>query len=207
MPAGQDERSGGGRAPTAGQSGQRELRAWAHPLRLRILSLLTGAAMSAAEVARELGTTQANASYHLRQLEAAGPLRVVEEVAVRGGRAKRYRHVPEEFDDAPVAEQSSRVAISEVTWRALTVELSRRAPLSSHAAPASQLVADAELWVDEADWHAAVRDVHAAMRRLHERARPPRSGGTVRVSATVALFQMRLDEPERPAPAHHHEVR
>ncbi|WP_268815939.1 helix-turn-helix domain-containing protein [Amycolatopsis alkalitolerans] len=37
----------------------------AHPLRLRLLSLLTGASLSAAEAARELGETQANVSYHL----------------------------------------------------------------------------------------------------------------------------------------------
>ena len=48
------------------------LRARAHPLRLQILSLLTGAELSAAEVGRELGTTQANASYHLRVLAKVG---------------------------------------------------------------------------------------------------------------------------------------
>src|ERR1700679_2222186 len=47
------------------------LRARAHPLRLRMLSLLTGAAMSAAELGRELGVSQALASYHLRQLAHA----------------------------------------------------------------------------------------------------------------------------------------
>ena len=51
-----------------------ELRALAHPVRLQILSLLTGAELSAAEVARELGLTHANASYHLRTLHAAGEL-------------------------------------------------------------------------------------------------------------------------------------
>lgn len=45
------------------------LRALAHPLRLRLLSLLTGAAMSAAQVAREVGGTHANASYHAIGLE------------------------------------------------------------------------------------------------------------------------------------------
>ena len=70
------------------------LRAFAHPFRLRVLSLLTGAAMSAAEVARELGTTQANASYHLRRLHAVGLLEVAEEVSIRGGKARRYRHDP-----------------------------------------------------------------------------------------------------------------
>src|SRR6187549_612915 len=54
------------------RSGVRRLRATAHPLRLEMLSLLTGAALSAAEVARELGVTQANASYHLRLLHRAG---------------------------------------------------------------------------------------------------------------------------------------
>ncbi|SFH21145.1 Helix-turn-helix domain-containing protein [Amycolatopsis regifaucium] len=78
------------------------LRVLAHPVRLRILSLLTGAAMSAAEAARELGETQANVSYHLRRLHEAGLLDVAEEVRIRGGLAKRYRHDPESgtrFDD------------------------------------------------------------------------------------------------------------
>ncbi|TLF25906.1 helix-turn-helix domain-containing protein, partial [Microbacterium sp. 5K110] len=69
-----------------------DLRATAHPLRLRLLSLLTGAALSAAEAGRELGVSQAAASYHLRVLERAGLIRVVEVVRLRGGDAKRYRH-------------------------------------------------------------------------------------------------------------------
>ena len=65
------------------------LRAMAHPLRLRMLSLLTGAELSAAEVARELGVTHANASYHLRVLLDAGELEVAGEEKIRGGVAKR----------------------------------------------------------------------------------------------------------------------
>ena len=68
------------------------MRATAHPLRLRILSLLTGAEMSAAEVARELEVTHANASYHLRLLADAGLLVEAGEEKIRGGVAKRYRH-------------------------------------------------------------------------------------------------------------------
>ena len=44
----------------------------AHPVRLRMLSLLTGASLTAADIARELGLTHANASYHLRNLLTAG---------------------------------------------------------------------------------------------------------------------------------------
>ena len=56
-----------------------------------MLSLLTGAELSAAEVARELGITQANASYHLRLLRDAGLLEEAGEEKVNGGTAKRYR--------------------------------------------------------------------------------------------------------------------
>ena len=68
------------------------LRATAHPVRLRILSLLTAEAMSAAEVARALDLTHANASYHLRQLHAVGALVMESEEKIRGGVAKRYRY-------------------------------------------------------------------------------------------------------------------
>ena len=61
------------------------LRATAHPLRLQILSMLTGTAMSAAELARELGTSQANASYHLRVLAQAGEVVPDGEESIRGG--------------------------------------------------------------------------------------------------------------------------
>ena len=67
------------------------LRAMAHPLRLRMLSLLTGAELSAAEVARELGITHANASYHLRVLLDAGELEVAGEEKIRGGVASGCR--------------------------------------------------------------------------------------------------------------------
>ena len=61
-------------------------------MRLRILSLLTGADLTAADVARELGLTHANASYHLRFLLDAGEIVVQRQETIRGGRARRYRH-------------------------------------------------------------------------------------------------------------------
>jgi DNA-binding transcriptional ArsR family regulator len=94
-----------------------ELRATAHPIRLRLLSLLTGAAMSAAEAGRELGYSQATASYHLRVLERAGLVRVVETVRLRGGEAKRYRHESSaerfRFDDAQASASASASAIAD----------------------------------------------------------------------------------------------
>ena len=68
------------------------MRATAHPVRLRILSLLTGAEMSAADIARELDISHANASYHLRILAATGLVVEAGEQKIRGGVAKLYRH-------------------------------------------------------------------------------------------------------------------
>src|ERR1700722_5907615 len=70
------------------------LRVLAHPLRLRMLSLLTGAAFSAMELSRELGVSQALASYHLRQLYAAGVVELTEVRSRRGGRERRFTYAP-----------------------------------------------------------------------------------------------------------------
>jgi DNA-binding transcriptional ArsR family regulator len=162
------------------------LRAVAHPLRLRMLSLLTGAAMSAAEVARELDVTHANASYHLRQLHAAGLLVVAEEESIRGGRAKRYRHLPVASALPKPADPAGRRA----TLGAVADELVRRAAAQVVGPAYYQHTTDAELWVDPEVWVEVVRAVHEASIRLHEAAVRPRTPGTVRVSASIALFEM-----------------
>jgi len=157
------------------------LRALAHPLRLQMLSLLTGASMSAAEVARELDTTQANASYHLRALRAAGLVEDAGEEVVRGGVAKRYRCAPAEARSADPADIR---AYAEV----LGAELVRRTALRRLDTEAAN--ADAELWVPPEVWADVRERVVAAMTELHAAARPPRTEGTIRTSSTVSLFEM-----------------
>jgi DNA-binding transcriptional ArsR family regulator len=157
------------------------LRAIAHPIRLQILSLLTGAEMSAAEVARELDITQANASYHLRTLLAVGMVEEAGQEVVRGGKAKRYRPAPD--TKLPGGPGEARIYVE-----AIAGELIRRSAL--RAAEARGVSADADLWVEPAVWDDVCERVHEAMKFLHESARPPRSPGTVRTSATVVLFRM-----------------
>lgn len=174
-----------------------ELRALAHPLRLRMLSLLTGAALTAAELARELEVTHANASYHLRQLLAAGLIKILREERIRGGRAKRYRYdldrtdrpEPNRPDDTPG--DRSLPAERQPVLASLAIELQRRAARRGRG---TGHVTDAELWVEPQVWDAALDRVRAASVDLHRAARPPRTPGTIRVSATIALFPM---EPDR----------
>lgn len=165
------------------------LRAQAHPLRLRILSLLTGAALSAAELARELEVSQALASYHLRQLADVGLVELAEERSHRGGRERRYRHRVEPPGEGPsagvrVPEDESRVLFIE----AIVEELRRRG--SQRTAGPHGLTVDAELWVHPQDWEQARQTIAGAGIALHERACRPHEPGTVHVNTTVVMFAM-----------------
>jgi len=166
-----------------------QLRATAHPLRLQMLSLLTGAAMSAAEIARELDVTQANVSYHLRLLERAGLVRLVEEVKVRGGVARRYRHEsssePFSVDEPVPADElaDARIHFMTLLADAMLARATRRADGPS-------VNTDAELWVTPDVWRDVVGMVGDASALLHASARPPRTDGTIPVSMTTALFRL-----------------
>ena len=166
------------------------LRALAHPLRLRMLSLLTGADLTAADVARELGLTHANASSHLRFLLEAGELEVVGEERIRGGLAKRDRH-PWRAGDRPAplrGDPEERAEAGELFVQAAAEELRRR--YACRRRGTGGLVADGELWVTP-EVYAEARDLVArASALLHDAARPPRSEGTGPVSLSVFVFQM-----------------
>lgn len=167
-----------------------ELRATAHPIRLRLLSLLTGVAISAAEAGRELGLSQATASYHLRVLERVGLVEVVEIVTIRGGAARRYRHLssaqPFPVTPAPTDDDADDERARYV--EALVDELRRRSP---RRVPGPQVSTDAELWVDADTWQRVVRHVGQASALLHAAAQRPRTPGTSPVSMTAALFPMK----------------
>lgn len=162
---------------------QDRLRASGHPVRLRMLSLLTGAELSATEVAQELGLTHANASYHLRVLERAGLLEIASEERVRGGLAKRYRH-PWQTDLGPAKNAQD----ADMFVRAAAEELVRRYRLRKRGAKGS--ASDAELWVPAEIWEQARDLVEQASRLLHANARPPRTDGTVHANLTAFIFQM-----------------
>lgn len=164
---------------------RQQLRALSHPVRLRILSLLTGTAMSSAELARELGMNHAAVSFHVRQLAAAGYLQLAETRSVRGGRERRYRH--EIAGRAQWQSEDPRLAVT-----AVSEELLRR--LAGTPADAWRLFGDGELWIPPEVWEDAVRKMAAAVRDLHHAALAPRAPGSVHVSATALLFAIGRDE-------------
>jgi len=167
-----------------------ELRATAHPLRLQMLSLLTGAELSAAEVARELGVTQANASYHLRLLQAAGLLEVAAEENVRGGRAKKYRH---RWDAPAQRPQATREEDRLASVKVLADMIPRRFLEREPGTPSR--FTDADLWVEPEVWDKVTALLDEAGALLHSSARPPRTEGTVRAALSVVAFRLNDTEP------------
>lgn len=154
------------------------LRSTAHPLRLRILSLLTATELSAAEVARELGVTHANASYHLRVLLDAGEVVIAGEERIRGGVAKRYRH--------PWRHEDHHGRTRGIDIHTMAHEMVRRMGLRDSTVQAN--FSDAELWVDPEVWQRAIALLVEASELVHAEARPPRTEGTRPISLTVAAF-------------------
>ncbi|GAB1643729.1 helix-turn-helix domain-containing protein [Krasilnikovia sp. MM14-A1259] len=173
------------------------LRATAHPVRLQIMSLLTGAPLTAAEVARELALTHANASYHLRTLLAAGMIVPAGEERIRGGIAKRYRY--DTAHDLEAQRARGRTAADRAIYPALANELIRRSAQAHFPAGGTNLMADAEVWVDPELWRDIRDRIAQAARDLHDAAQPPRTPGTVRTSTTVAMFEMAPIDPDQPA--------
>ena len=160
-----------------------QMRATAHPLRLRMINLLTNQALSAAEVARELDITHANASYHLRTLADAGLLVVAGEEKIRGGVAKRYQHPWNETKsiprDAPPEDYGAHVA-------AMAAEMTRRYGDTRRKGT----LVDAEMWVTPEVWKRVCDLVIEASKLIHAQAQPPRTDGTMHVNLTAAAFVM-----------------
>lgn len=166
----------------------RRLRALSHPVRLRILSMVTGGPMSASELARELDMSQAAVSYHVRQLDAAGMLELAEVRHVRGGRELRYRY--------RAGQPTLDTAGAALPAAAVTSEVERR--VRSAGNPSWTVFSDLECWVDQETWVQVARMIGDAMQVLHDQALPEPTRGTIHVSATALLVD--LDGKVKPRP-------
>lgn len=158
------------------------LRALAHPVRLRMLTLMWPGPMSAAELARELDISHALASQHLRRLDAAGLVELAEERVRRGGRERRYRTV----HGSPLSDQREGTPL---LAGALTHTLRERA---GRRAPGEDgVTVDAELWVDPHVWQEVRHRLAALARELHDAARPPHTPGTAPVGISLMAFPLK----------------
>jgi DNA-binding transcriptional ArsR family regulator len=158
------------------------LRALAHPLRLRMLTLMWPGPMSAAELARELDISHALASRHLRRLDAAGLVELAEERTRRGGRERRYRTV----HGSPLSDRRDGTRmLAAALAHTLQERAGRRAP------DGRGVTVDAELWVTPEVWDAVRQRLADVAAELHDAARPPRAPGTIPVGMSLMTFPLR----------------
>lgn len=123
-------------------SDPKTIRALAHPLRLDLLELLaTGGPATAAQCGRALGATQANCSFHLRQLAKYG---FVEDAGPGSDRRERQWRVPDPRPtvrvaaggDAVVRRQLERVVVEREMQAVLDHQ--ERQERQDHESPARQ---------------------------------------------------------------------
>src|SRR3954451_5463803 len=108
---------------------QRVVKALAHPLRVQILGLLEHRTASPSELAAELNVPLGNVSYHVRQLQSFGLIRLVRTTPRRGSIEHHYELV-------------ARPDITDHEWESLP-DIVKHAMVGAALAPIGRLVQDA----------------------------------------------------------------
>jgi DNA-binding transcriptional ArsR family regulator len=115
--------------PFADLSDQRVVKALAHPLRVQILGLLEQQTASPSELAAELRVPLGNVSYHVRQLQSFGLIRLVRTTPRRGSIEHHYELV-------------ARPDITDQAWDGLP-DIVKHAMIGAALAPLGRMVNDA----------------------------------------------------------------
>jgi DNA-binding transcriptional ArsR family regulator len=115
--------------PFAHLTDQRVVKALAHPLRVQILGLLEHRTASPSELAAELRVPLGNVSYHVRQLQSFGLIRLVRTTPRRGSIEHHYELV-------------ARPDITDHEWESLP-DIVKHAMVGAALAPIGRLVQDA----------------------------------------------------------------
>jgi DNA-binding transcriptional ArsR family regulator len=115
--------------PFADLSDQRVVKALAHPLRVQILGLLEHQTASPSELATELHVPLGNVSYHVRQLQSFGLIRLVRTTPRRGSIEHHYELV-------------ARPDITDQAWDGLP-DIVKHAMIGAALAPLGRMVNDA----------------------------------------------------------------
>jgi DNA-binding transcriptional ArsR family regulator len=181
----------------------RVVKALAHPLRVRILSLLDEGELSPTELSEKLGVPIGNVSYHVRQLAGLGLIRLTRETPRRGAVEHHYT-------------AEARPLITDKAWREAP-EIVRQAMVGAALEEAAQAVNSAAesggfsrdgahisripTALDERGWHELAEELAETMKRLRRiaeasqrRLRKASHDGELHGTAVMMLFE---DAPVR----------
>jgi DNA-binding transcriptional ArsR family regulator len=138
-----------------------QLHALGNPMRWRILGRLLISPASVQQLARALGIAKGTVGHHVRVLESAGLIRVVEERRVRGVVEKRYARVARQFQ-LPESHTVPAESRREVGTMPLRQALAEARPATSQDDPSMSLVIRARMPAERARRFAAMIETLAA---------------------------------------------
>jgi DNA-binding transcriptional ArsR family regulator len=178
----------------------------AHPLRVQILSILIERAASPKELAAELGAPVANLSYHVRELQSAGLIELVDEKKRRGTVEHFYRGIIRPLmNDAEWWELSAedRTRLSAGLIQLLLADASQALVSGSLIARRNSHLSRVPLSVDEEGWEElveiqgrALKDILEVQTTSAKRLAEGDAEGTP-IIAALACFEM----PSRSGPS------
>jgi DNA-binding transcriptional ArsR family regulator len=176
----------------------RLVKAYAHPLRIEILSLLDNRVASPKQIAEELDTPLPNTAYHVRQLAALGLVELVRRT-VRGGAVEHHYTtkvrptIPDELW-AELPEIVKRAATGGAVQQALS-EMIKAVDLGGFDRDDAHLTRSVAR-LDAKGWSAVARELHKCLQRVdtiieQTQARLEKNPGaeTVEAMAVMALFE------------------
>jgi DNA-binding transcriptional ArsR family regulator len=154
--------------PLTSLSDPRIVRALAHPVRLRILSILEERVASPKEIAREIGAPLTHVSYHVRQLAQLGLIKLDRTTPRRGAVEHHYRMdaSPSISDDAwREAPAIAKEALIGVSLELLSTQVNAAAAEEGFSRVDSHL-ARLPLELDEEGWVEASKAIAALVDEL-----------------------------------------
>ncbi|MDX6668202.1 MAG: hypothetical protein QOK04_1582 [Solirubrobacteraceae bacterium] len=146
----------------------RVIKALAHPLRVRILSVLEQRAASPSEIAEELGAPLGNVSYHVRQLAALKLIRLVRRTPRRGAIEHHYK-----ADNRPQISDAGWAEVPEIVKQAMIgaslQNISSKVNASAGAGGFSRAEAHlsrTQLVLDGKGWEEVAKELRAVVDRI-----------------------------------------
>ena len=174
------------------------MKSLAHPLRVRMLTVLNQRVASPSELAGELGEPIGNVSYHMRTLAELGMVELVRTEPRRGAVEHYYRaverpHLPAR--DWATLPPSVRRAFSDATGRAVLDDFTGAAKSGGFERDGARL-SRLELQLDEKGWEElgkvlddAAQRIEKAAAKAKDRAGKGSGDEPVRASAVLMLFE------------------
>jgi DNA-binding transcriptional ArsR family regulator len=180
----------------------RMVRSAAHPIRAKALAMMAARPTSPKEVAAAVGKPIGNVAYHIRELERAQMVMLVDEKK-RGGATEHF-YVATTMDDVASnrIDSDQRALIARRGLHLIIADAAQAVEAGTFTSRPDGQMARIPLWVDEEGWReirdlyaGALKDALAAAARSAKRLDESGSDG-FRALAVAMLFEM-AGEPDR----------